>query len=449
MLTRSLRMLVLASAALFMFGDGETTQTQGDTYVCPQYPRDETVVIDRRSNKLVTPTGERIFPFGFYDLSWVGTTEEQRSVYRRIADAGFNFMYFSLTSADDDMMDAAAEDGVYIIAESADPYGVDLPIYEYDSHPAMIGWLIADDFNNPASPFTPARVNQLNQELKAKTPNKLSYISGGPYRLTEYNDYADIIGIQSYSYPFQPLSDMSGAYNCALVNIGDDPETTLLANLQAFPLTPSTPAPDGLSQRLMTYQVLLNGMDGILYYAYRAPDWNIESMPEAWPTFEEMACEVSVLEPILVDGILTRRAAPLDVFVGEWSYPADGTGMMVVVNTREEPIDVSFPVSYSNAAPRFSHIPAQLTLRGGALTGTLAPQSMTVLSLANGATTAPVDCSVTRLDANRDGHLTSTDATYILNRLGTNDTNADVNYDRVVNRQDAQQVLAKLGTPLN
>ena len=447
MILRKFRALIFATVTLCLLGDGASaTALQTDPYYCPAYPEDESEVFDRRSNKLVTQTGERIFPFGFYDLSWVGTVEEQRAVYERIRDAGFNAMYFALTSEDDDMLDDAAENGIHFIAESHDPYGVDLPIYEYDTHPALLGWLIADDFNNPSSPFTPAVVNQLNQELKAKTPNKASYISGSPHRLYEYNDYADIIGVQSYSIPYQPLSDFSRAYSCAIQHIKDDTETTVIANLQAFPLSDDVRAPNATEIRLSTYQALLNGLDGILYYAYRAPGWNIESIPDVWPTFEELACEVGVIEPYLLDGILTRRETIPGIRIGEWYYDIDGTGLMVVVNTTEEAIDVSIPVSYSNAAARFTHIPAQLTLSDGALTGSMPALTMTVLSLSNSTLATAADCSEQRLDVNSDGDITPTDVAYVLNRLGMSDTVADVNSDNEVNQQDAYQVTAKLGT---
>jgi hypothetical protein len=96
----------------------------------------------------------------------------------------------------------------------------------------------------------------------------------------------------------------------------------------------------------------------------------------------------------------------------------------------------------------FVQINAQLTLTNGALVGTLEPLSVTILSLANGTPPAGVDCSIARLDANSDGIVSPSDAVYVINRAGTDDTSADMNHDAVIDNRDLAQVLAKIGTTL-
>lgn len=138
----------------------------------------------------VTIDGAPFFPIGIYHVSWIGNRQGAKAVpdLHLAADAGFNLFHATVDARDDmqDLLDAAAARGVYVIGEIPWPaHGPDDFVNAWKDHPAIVGWLVADDFNSPYAPsynYPPAEVAARTAHLHAIDPQYLSYATAGTAR---------------------------------------------------------------------------------------------------------------------------------------------------------------------------------------------------------------------------------------------------------------------------
>lgn len=121
----------------------------------------------------------------------------------------------------------------------------------------------------------------------------------------------------------------------------------------------------------MTYQALVQGARGILYYAYFDKDWDMGAQGDLWNGIRVVATEIQTLRPMLLAGPMKKIDAKTeDIFAGTWSY--QGRLYLIVVNAYKEPkkVILPLPAEASGAGlPQF-RIPAKrLTLEGTGLVG--------------------------------------------------------------------------------
>lgn len=296
--------------------------------------------------------GESIFPFGLYHVSWATDRPAKTRALRAIAEAGFNLMHPALDLDDEEFLDLAHELGVYLIVEVNDPNGDAVMIEAFADHPAILGWLIADDFNSLENDHTPESVAESHELVDQLAPNALTYISGNTVNLTDFMGKSDIVGIQTYSVPSEPLNltDLMLGY---AVEVASEPNVPVFANLQAFAYEGQRP-PTNAEIRNVTYQALINGVDGILYYAYFSSLWDMEQSPDMWAGLTEIAGEIEQLTPVLLNGELSRlKSDHPGVAIGQWVH--DDKTYLTLVNTTDQQI-YNLPVTATVTAvePMFS-----------------------------------------------------------------------------------------------
>ena len=149
---------------------------------------------------------------------------------------------------------------------------------KWKNEPAMIGWLIADDFNapyaGPAYNHPPAEVAARDAELAVLAPQHLSYASGGSYpgfRIDEFVGTMDLMGFQSYplgaqnhpdDYALQENMDSFDWVRDQLAGTGQ----LFIANPQAYKWGGSR-YPTPREARNLLYGSLLRGAKGVIWYA--------------------------------------------------------------------------------------------------------------------------------------------------------------------------------------
>ncbi len=107
-----------------------------------------------------------------------------------------------LSSPGGDFLDACEAQGLWLFAETPSP--PDDFINLWKSHPALVAWNIADDFNAPYSgtPNHPVAEVVARRDLtQSLAPAHLTYASGGSYpgyRIAEYAGAADVLAFQAY-----------------------------------------------------------------------------------------------------------------------------------------------------------------------------------------------------------------------------------------------------------
>jgi hypothetical protein len=204
-----------------------------------------------------------------------------------------------------------------------------------------LAWNLADDVDS--GHWTPAQVSTLHRQIQAVDPNHPTYISGYSKGLQQFTQCANILGRQSYPIRQHTTAELSSVFSdmteISSVLVGQPPRT-LFANLQLFPWAIAKPGqqgdvPDPLEVRNMTYQALLGGAKGILYYTYYDEAWYLPEHPELWEGLKALNQELKSISPWFLEG----RYQPLKftnktLKGGIWLLKQ--RALLVVVNTSQQ-----------------------------------------------------------------------------------------------------------------
>jgi hypothetical protein len=325
------------------------------------------------SSTRIVLNGEKIFPIGLYHTSWAGEPEQKYDALEKIGAAGFNLMHPALKTEDLAFVRRANELGVNLIIEANEPDGTKQIIEAFKDEPNVLGWLVADDFNSESRVQTPAEIRKQVNLVKRIAPNQYTYMSGNTAGLDQFIGLTDIVGIQTYSIPSDPL-DVTNTMLSYTLTYTSPADVSLIANLQTWAAKNRRP-PTPEEVRNITYQALINGVDGILYYTYLDEIWNIEDHPEIWTELTRIAPEVRLLMPAIIDGTLRIIDSETDgVRVGQWSYKEKR--YLVMINMTTDPI-IDFTLQLpevSQITPMFTDRPDTFTLTDGVIIGNLEPE---------------------------------------------------------------------------
>jgi hypothetical protein len=337
-----------------------------------------TQVINRDSTRIVV-NGQKIFPIGMYHTSWAGDNEEKYSALEAIAAAGFNAMHPALDLADQEFLDRAEELGVYLVVEADDPEGPEAMFRAFQDEPIILAWNVADDFNSISNPKSPANIAALRDDVKALTPNHLTYMSGNNRNLEQYAGLSDVTGIQTFSIPSDPLNLTHQMLTFTIETTGAAGDS-VFANLQSY-TAEGRRVPTNDEIRNITYQALITGVDGIFYYTYFDEVWDMEDYPTMWQGLTQISAEVRQLTPMLLDGeLMSIPSGHPSLLLGQWSY--ENRRYLVVINWTEDTLNnITLPVTARSMTPMFPERPAGFALQNNTLTGSIGATAVDVYIL--------------------------------------------------------------------
>ena len=365
-------------------------------YVAGNYTRDQG---DTMANATTVVAGKPFFPFGFYHVSWDSTAEQRINALHGIAAAGFNTIHASIKSHDDfneygKFLDEAAQLGVHVISE----FGVDrvTAVKKFKGKSAVLGWNIGDDASSHESAN---KLLQIHHQIKAADPNHLTYTSVAfnldIFRVkNSYLDYAhvaDLIGGQSYPIGLPlPLNNVYDVFNiaCAEANKHNRP---VIANLQTFRWAETSwkrlnvnrrwPTPDEVYN--MTYQALLAGVKGIIFYTYYDSENQITEKQNLWNAVKSMAVEIKKLSPIFLNGKLIKfNTGVPDLLAGTWRYQEHLYVMVINTSYDTKTVSIQLPTpSDGKAKPMFPDRPSGMVIKEGKLSGSISPLNVHIYSL--------------------------------------------------------------------
>ena len=331
------------------------------------------------------------FPFGFYHVSWGSTVEERRNHLREIADAGFNIIHASFKpeeSLDDyeKFLDEANSLGVRVITEFGLEPKIDpsVVVSRFKHKPAVFGWNVADDAGvHKMNPINPQQVLSLHCRIKNIDPDHITYISGSLYKVLKFANSADAIGFQTYPIGHQPKQPISVAHKVIAKIVASVPQNRLvIANSQAFSrYYENSPVPTFNEVRNMTYQAIVAGAKGIIYYTYYDEGkWYLLEHPDLWQGIQSLVPEIKKIGPILLEGerrkVNTRTKNALSQM---WTL--EDRGLVIVINTssdRSQEISLNLPTDSVRAA--FANRSDDLKFENGKLSGVLPPLAVGVYS---------------------------------------------------------------------
>lgn len=329
--------------------------------------------------------GAPMFPMGFYHVSWAA--EKSIQVQKRlrdlhaIADLGFNTMNAAMFDAEGDiqnygqLLNAAQSRGMKLFVED---FG-DSAISTFKTHPATLGWMIADDCN---ALITPEELERRHLRTKALDPHHLTYTSMAisfANSHTEFFGRADAVGNQSYPVGPAGYGDSLAVVYPVMRRLVAESAlkgTLPIANLQSF-RWPGGRYPTATELNSMTNQALGAGVKGILYYTYLDSGNDLATYTGLNTELRKLASEVKLLAPVLMNG--QRQTLALTGNLGEasatlWTHGGRRYLQVLSLNeTRNQTVSIKVPGGASTLTPLFSGRPKGLSLKAGAVSGSLTP----------------------------------------------------------------------------
>ena len=243
-------------------------------------------------------SGKPFFPIGTYVVSWrLPDTEAILRKLREIAAGGFNLVHVGVRSEAEfaAVLAEAQRLSLMIIPEGgASHRGVS----QFRGHPSILAWNPGDE---PDGRGTPAvKVAEKVAQIKDDDPTRPAYMTlCVPAKYDRYHRAADVLAPDPYPIPRRPIGFVAECIE-KLQKV-----TEYRKPIWAIPQSfggyrswsrPPTPA----EVRNMTYQCLVHGVRGLVYYTYWDGRFAMADHPELWAMMQRLAREVKELTPVLL-----------------------------------------------------------------------------------------------------------------------------------------------------
>jgi hypothetical protein len=330
-------------------------------------------VFSVQPNGTLLANGQAHFPMGFYHVSWAGNAAKRLADLKAISAMGFNTMNVTMLDPVDDLstfrrlLDEAASRNMRLFVEDFN----DAAILALKSHPAVMGWMVADDCNNL---ITPAELGRRHRHVKSLDPAHLTYTSMAITYANSHDGYfgnADAVGNQSY--PVDGGDSLNVVYPMMqrLVKQSTATGTLPIANLQTFKWAGGE-YPTAAELNSMTNQAVAAGVKGILYYAYLDKTNDLAQYKGLNTELKKLARELKALAPVLTMGERVNVPTASNAAAHLWTY--GGRRYLQVSSlhlTASQKVTVTLPRAATSLVPLFAGRPSGMTVKGTAVTGTL------------------------------------------------------------------------------
>ncbi|MCZ7585048.1 MAG: hypothetical protein M5R36_17920 [Deltaproteobacteria bacterium] len=348
-------------------GDGGNLGESGDP-ACAAVPPapwpaanvDDPSVVSFDDKLFFTVDGARFFPIGFYHMP---SDEDDLATY---AAEGFNTGLSGIgccsgTKLDDQIaqLERAQDAGLFVIfhpwsraADVLDRPEVDLEA-ELDARTgigSLFGWYT---FDEPGlRDVDKALTGRMHEVLTTYDPTHLDGLVDAP--LTDFSRYVDdcsFFMVDPYPSPWMPMSYVKATMLEALeATAGEKP---IMAVPQAFSWahlhgqTDEEYRPNAAEMRNMTWQFIIHGAKGLMYWNYDA-SYTIHHQPEIWASFLADVAEINeLMRAILADDV--TEDIQVDAARGDsFDYRATRVGETIylfTVSTLEHSNDVTLDMS--------------------------------------------------------------------------------------------------------
>jgi len=297
--------------------------------------------------------GQRYFPLGIY----TGNSRDGKESYntnidlKNIANAGFNTI-LSYSYGDNEnaarFLDDAEHNGLHVIyslKDIQDDSQIDTYVQKFKDNPTLLAWYLNDE-SGPEHILTLEKMYQ--QVIKLDDAHPAYQTLYQVNLLNGYLNSLDIIGSDPYPVPQKPINEVSEwtRQTVAAANAAGQKGTWQVLQLYdsslSNPKVPSHP-PTLDEMRNMSYQALINGAKGLLYFAYhwlwaqdQSRQRNEAAFEKRWPDVQKLIGEIKPLtDVILKDNKVTLKVlSPSTAQYQAWQD--DNKLYLVVVNAATE-----------------------------------------------------------------------------------------------------------------
>jgi len=246
-------------------------------------------------------SGQPFFPIGMYHVAWSASREQMLKCVEDLAAAGFNTIHTSCTNLDtyQEVLDRAQALGLHVIPEGVGAGSEALK--RFKDHPAILAWNSGDEPDCAGTP--PETVGANIDAIRDGDPNHLLYTTiANADVLSQFAPYVDVFSSDPYPLANNNTNTIQVANQTARAREAIHQSRPLWIVPQCFgyvkgPWQVPTPA----QERSMTYQALIEGANGLIWYVYDDVLFKVVEHPELWAMMKQLTGEVKALTPILLE----------------------------------------------------------------------------------------------------------------------------------------------------
>lgn len=299
----------------------------------------------------------------------IGIFSPPQAALPELALAGFDLV---VAPASKDILDAAAQSNMGVLMTGGEGLvgkpDLQSRLRAFDQHSAAWGWYLLDEPD--LHQISPRRVRSQNQLLKrfVRKPTLVVLSSGASAE--KYSGTADMVAVDWYPVPWGSVATIPREMRLARLGSQDGRFIAILQafdwNIAAHLLETDVPlrAPTPEELRCMTYLALMQGATGIIFYAYTATGWNLETNAPLHKAVLNLGAEIRENEEMFGQRISwwpadTEFHGPPNVMHNEISesrislalFRARSTTnryFLFVANTTAQPTDFSFKLPFDD-----------------------------------------------------------------------------------------------------
>ncbi|MCE5241500.1 hypothetical protein LLH23_23795, partial [bacterium] len=245
--------------------------------------------------------GKPFFPLGMYHVAWAATKEQMLQCVEDLAAAGFNTVHTSCTNLDNfqAVLDRARALGLHVIPEGI---GAGSPaLQRFKDHPAILAWNSGDEPDCANVP--PEQVGRNIDALYDTDASHPLYTTvANAAVLLKYAPYVDVFSNDPYPVSGGRKNAIAVARQTAQAREAVQRQRPLWIVPQCFGYTDGPwNVPTPAQERSMTYQALIEGANGLIWYVYDDRRFKVLEHPELWAMMKQLVAEIKTLTPILLD----------------------------------------------------------------------------------------------------------------------------------------------------
>jgi len=281
--------------------------------------------------------GKPFFPMGMYIVSWKhkGTGPILENM-RAIAAGGFNMVHVGART-DEEFQKILAEAKrlkLMVIPEGKPAYQPE----KYRGNQSILAWNPGDEPDGGGK--KPKDVAKAVEAFREKDMSRPTYMTlCVPRTYDQYAKIADILAPDPYPIGTRKISSVSEYLEKLQQVVGNS--KPIWAIPQAFGGYDNWRVPTPEEERNMTYQCLIHGSRGLVYYTYFDGRFEMEKHPELWDMMKQLAKEVRELSPLFLAGspeVVRRAGVEKQILFLLKSF--DKRQYLIAVNLSQEQADV-------------------------------------------------------------------------------------------------------------
>ena len=251
-------------------------------------------------NRRVVRGSKRIFPLGFYHVSWDMPLEDRTEWIRFSAENSYNVIHASWSPREDitSVVEFARQSNILLLLEGAD----EKRLAQWRNEKTILGWSLIDEPDHVSA--SPVELKEKYECWRGAAPDHLVYtVLLYPDSSRKYRGIADMVGHDYYPIIQNIKHNVSHFYGSQIKHLaGLTKGSAPIAVIQCFGYQTGFDIPTPSEVRNMVYQAILANTSGILFYTCNDSKFNLRKYPALLDLMKKIPMEIKPLEKFILNG---------------------------------------------------------------------------------------------------------------------------------------------------